>query len=260
MVERNVHVMFSDIRDYTSLAEDMSPKDNFNFVNSLAGKVGPIVKQNNGIINQYLGDTVMMLFLNKADDGVQAAIDIFSMVREYNIHRKNKNRKPIQMGMGIHSGPLIMGIIGDTERTEAAVISDTVNTASRMEGLTKHFGVNFILSEATIQKLDDTEKFNIRYLGKVQVKGKYHPIGIYECFDADRPEQLALKKSSLLRFQNGIEAFYGKDMLSALNYFEAVYQANPADLTAFGFLRKVHDNLVNGLSDDWNGVEMMHFK
>lgn len=260
MVERNVHVMFSDIRDYTSLAEDMSPKDNFKFVNSLAAKVGPVVKMNNGMINQYLGDTIMMLFLQKADDGVRAAIQVLRMVDEYNVSRKNKNRKTIKLGMGIHSGPLIMGIIGDASRTEAAVISDTVNTASRMEGLTKHFGVNFILSEATVEKLENRDKFNLRYLGKVQVKGKYQPISIYECFDGDNEEQIKLKMDSLHSFHEGIKAYYNRDMINALKYFEAVYQANPADLTAFGFLHKVHGNIINGLSEDWNGIETMHFK
>ncbi|HUR30585.1 MAG TPA: response regulator [Saprospiraceae bacterium] len=260
MVERNVHVMFSDIRDYTSLAEEMTPIDNFKFVNSLASKVGPIVKTNDGIINQYLGDTIMMLFLHKADDGVQAAIEIHRMLEGYNTNRKNKNRKLVKLGIGIHSGPLIMGIIGDSERTEAAVISDTVNTASRMEGLTKHFGVNLILSEATLDKIEDRNKFNIRFLGKVQVKGKYQPIKIYECFDVDNSEQAILKKKTLSHFTEGITAYYQKDMLKALHHFEAVYQANPADLTAFGFLHKVHSNIVNGLSEDWNGVETMHFK
>ena len=260
MVEREVHVMFSDIRDYTSLAEDMTPKDNFRFVNSLAGKVGPIVKQNNGIVNQYLGDTIMMLFLQNADDGMRAAIEILRMVDTYNAQRRHKNRKLIKLGMGIHSGPLIMGIIGDTGRTEAAVISDTVNTASRMEGLTKHFGVNFIISESTVNKINEKDKFNLRYLGKVQVKGKHQPIGIYECFDGDKPEQVKLKMESIDSFRDGIEAYYAKDMINALKHFEAVYQANPADLTAFGFLHKVHGNIINGLSEDWNGVEMMHFK
>lgn len=260
MVERNVHVMFSDIRDYTSLAEDMTPTENFKFVNSLAGKVGPIVKNNNGIINQYLGDTIMMLFLQKADEGVQAAIDILLMTQEYNIYRKTKQRSPIKLGMGIHSGPLMMGIIGDQSRTEAAVISDTVNTASRMEGLTKHFHVNFILSEETVQKLENRDKYSLRPLGKVQAKGKYHPIGIYECFEGDNPEQKRLKKQTLENFHKAMDAYYSKDMVQALRYFESVYHANPADLTTFGFLNKVHGYMLQGMSEDWTGVEMMTFK
>jgi class 3 adenylate cyclase len=119
-VEQNVHVMFSDIRDYTALAEDMTPKENFKFVNSLAGKVGPIVKSNHGLINQYLGDTIMMLFMNKADHGVQAGVDILKMISAYNETRIAEKRKTIKLGIGMHSGPLMMGIIGDALRTDAA--------------------------------------------------------------------------------------------------------------------------------------------
>ncbi|MGB3081283.1 MAG: response regulator, partial [Saprospiraceae bacterium] len=257
MVEQNVHVMFSDIRDYTSLAEDMTPKENFQFVNTLAGKVGPIVKQNHGLINQYLGDTIMMLFLKSADDGVQAGIDILRMIEVYNVQRKEKYRKTIRLGIGLHSGPLMMGIIGDSMRTDAAVISDTVNTASRMEGLTKYFNVNFILSEETIQKLDDKKKFNLRYLGKVQAKGKNQPIDIYECFDGDNEEQIDLKKSTLTAFEAGLAAYYAKDMMTARQYFDNVYQANRSDLTAFSFLNKIHGMIINGVPENWSGVEVM---
>jgi signal transduction histidine kinase/CheY-like chemotaxis protein/class 3 adenylate cyclase/ligand-binding sensor domain-containing protein len=260
MVERNVHVMFSDIRDYTSLAEDMTPSENFNFVNNLAGKVGPIVKKNNGLINQYLGDTIMMLFMDKADDAVQAGIDILRMIREYNLDPESTSHKALRLGIGLNSGPLMMGIIGDSMRTDAAVISDTVNTASRMEGLTKHFNVSFILSEDTINKLEDRDRFNLRYLGKVQAKGKHQSLDIYECFDGDEEEQFRLKKSTLPLFHAGLEAYFAKDMSAAREYMNQVYQANPADHTAFGFLQKIHTNLTQGLSDQWTGVEVMASK
>jgi CheY-like chemotaxis protein/nitrogen-specific signal transduction histidine kinase len=257
MVEKNVHVMFSDIRDYTTLAEDMSPKENFQFVNNLAGRVGPIVKSNHGMINQYLGDTIMMLFMKNADDGLQAGIDILRSIRQYNQERKSKSRKPIRVGLGLHSGPLMMGIIGDSMRTDAAVISDTVNTASRMEGLTKYYNVNFILSEDTVQKLDDRDRFNLRYLGKVQAKGKQHTLDIYECFDGDSDEQIILKKTSAASFHAGMEAYFAKDMNAARRLFDQVYQANPEDTTVLGFLHRIHNNLIQGLPVEWNGVEVM---
>ncbi len=257
MVEQNVHVMFSDIRDYTTLAEDMTPQQNFKFVNSLAGKVGPIVKRNQGMINQYLGDTIMMLFMQQADHGVQAGIDILRLIAEYNRKRADQERKPIRLGIGLHSGPLMMGIIGDSMRTDAAVISDTVNTASRMEGLTKHFNVNFIISEDTLQKLQDPGRFNLRYLGKVQVKGKHQSISIHECFDGDDDKQVVLKKASLPSFHAGMESYYARDMNAARRYFDLVYQANPEDTTALSFLHRVHHHIINGLPEDWSGVEVM---
>lgn len=257
MAEQNVHVMFSDIRDYTSLAEDMTPRENFQFVNALAGKVGPIVKRHQGMINQYLGDTIMMLFLQKADHGVRTGIEVLRMISEYNDERTLQGRKPIKLGIGLHSGPLMMGIIGDDFRTDAAIISDTVNTASRMEGLTKHFNVNFILSGDTLMKLDDRDLFNLRYLGKVQVKGKFNTLDIYECFDGDTDAQITLKKSSLQNFHAGIEAYYAKDLQAARRYFDDVYQHNNSDLTAFGFLHKILGYMVNGLPEHWSGVEVM---
>ena len=260
MVEQHTHVMFSDIRDYTTLAEDMSPRENFEFVNALAGKIGPIVKSNHGLINQYLGDTIMMLFMQKADHGMQAGIDILRLLQSYNTQRESKSRKPIRVGIGLHSGPLMMGIIGDNMRTDAAVISDTVNTASRMEGLTKHFNVNFIVSGDTLKKVDEPERFNLRYLGKVQAKGKNQSIDVHECFDGDSDVQVELKKKSLQNFQMGMDAYFAQDMLNARKYFDLVYQSNPADATAFGFLHKIHGYLNNGLPAGWTGVEIMQSK
>ena len=256
-VERNVHVMFSDIRDYTALAEDMTPRENFKFVNTLAGKVGPIVQANHGIINQYLGDTIMMLFMEQAEHGVQAGVDILHMIREYNKKRAHENRRTIRLGIGLHSGPLMMGIIGDSMRTDAAVISDTVNTASRMEGLTKYFHAPFIISGDTLQKINDPKQFHFRYLGKVQAKGKLQSLDVYECFDADDAEQVQLKQASLQQFQSGLEGYFARDMVAARRYFDQVYQANPADLTAFGFLNRVTQYMVNGIPGDWTGVEVM---
>jgi hypothetical protein len=209
------------------------------------------------MINQYLGDTIMMLFMKNADDGLQAGIDILRSIRQYNKERESMARKPIRLGLGLHSGPLMMGIIGDSMRTDAAVISDTVNTASRMEGLTKYYNVNFILSEDTVQKLDDRDRFNLRYLGKVQAKGKQHTLDIYECFNGDSDEQIILKKSSAASFHAGMEAYFAKDMNAARRLFDQVYQANPEDTTVLGFLHRIHNNLIQGLPAEWNGVEVM---
>jgi len=260
MVEQHVHVMFSDIRDYTTLAEDMTPRENFSFVNALAGRVGPIVKANHGLINQYLGDTIMMLFMERADDGIRAGIEILHMLRSYNAGRVSKSRKAIQLGIGLHSGPLMMGIIGDSLRTDAAVISDTVNTASRMEGLTKYFNAQFILSSDTLNKMEDRDRFHLRYLGKVQAKGKTHPLDIYECFDGDEQGSFDRKKASLGDFHAGMEAYFARDMAVARQYFDQVYQANPADATVFRMLTKVHDYLLRGVPDDWSGVDVMQSK
>jgi adenylate cyclase len=180
-VEKIVTVLFSDIREYTTLSEQMTPEENFRFVCSFNERMGPIIRKYNGFINQYLGDAIMAIFPGTASDALCAAVDMQYAVRDLNASRTLENKAPIRIGVGMHTGPLIMGITGDHERMDAATIADTVNIASRLEGLTKFYKVNILLSEASVQNLVDAEIFEFRDLGPVQLKGKLAPIGVYEC-------------------------------------------------------------------------------
>ncbi|MCB0853905.1 MAG: response regulator, partial [Bacteroidetes bacterium] len=191
-VEKDVTVFFSDIRSYTTLAETMTPAQNFKFVNAFSGRMGPVIRKYNGFVNQYLGDGIMALFLKSPDDAVKAAIEMQREILTYNKERKQHERRPIKVGMGLHTGSLIMGIIGDNLRTDAATISDTVNTASRMEGLTKFYGANLLVSETTLAQLKDPNQFNYRYLGRVRVKGKKQSVGVYDFFDGDLSSEMTL--------------------------------------------------------------------
>jgi two-component system sensor histidine kinase ChiS len=195
-VAREVTVLFTDIRDYTKLAESMDPEENFLFVNDYLGKMGPVIQAHSGFINQYLGDGIMAIFQHRSEDALMAAIAMQDAVRAYNKDQTRNGRSPIRVGMGMHTGSLIMGIIGDHRRTEAATISDTVNTASRMEGLTKYFNASILLSEYSLAAIADPAQFSLRYLGLVKVKGKKTPIEVYECFDGDPPA--VIEKNGLL--------------------------------------------------------------
>ncbi|MEL7534457.1 MAG: 7TM diverse intracellular signaling domain-containing protein, partial [Bacteroidota bacterium] len=152
-VEKEVSVLFSDIRAYTTLSERMTPRENFEFLNTYLGKVGPVIQTHDGFVNQYYGDGVMALFQNQAMDAVAAAIEMQQAVQQYNQERKAEKLPPIKIGIGLHTGSLMMGIMGDRGRMEAGVVSDAVNTAARMEGLTKLYGSSLILSGATVNKI-----------------------------------------------------------------------------------------------------------
>ncbi|MCP3931882.1 MAG: response regulator [Bacteroidetes bacterium] len=255
--ERVVTVFFSDIRGYTTLAEKMSPTDNFHFVNALNGRMGPIIKNHEGFVNQYLGDGIMAIFPDQSTNALQAAIEMQKSVYEYNKERKLKKRKPIRIGIGMHLGPLVMGIIGDEKRMDAATISDTVNTASRIENLTKHYGASILLTKDTLDKIENKEDFHLRHLGLVRVKGKHEPVGLYECFDGDAPEVAAKKLSSMKLFREGMERYFAKDFPGASAAFGAVLQANRNDKVAQMFLSKAARYSHEGVPDDWTGVEMM---
>lgn len=256
-IQKEVTVLFLDIRDYTGLSEKMSPKDNFRFVNAFHHRMGPLIQKNKGFVNQYLGDAIMAIFPNHPQDALQAAIEMKKSLSDYNKARSSKNRVPIQIGIGMHTGPLIMGIIGDQQRMDAATISDTVNTASRIEGLTKYYGVSVILSEKSYAKIDPQGPCGMRFLGKVQVKGKKDQVGLYECFGGDKSEMHQLKSSTLADFEKGMSAFFSKAFNTAARSFQAVLERNPDDIPARIFLKKSKTYSEEGVPEGWDGVEIM---
>ncbi|MEM6261938.1 MAG: adenylate/guanylate cyclase domain-containing protein [Bacteroidota bacterium] len=254
-VERDVTVFFSDIRDYTSLSEQMTPQDNFNFLNAYLGRVGPIIQAHNGFVNQYYGDGIMALHITSALDAVNSAIAIQHIIRMYNKERVEKGRRIIRLGIGIHTGPLIMGVIGDTLRMEAGVVSDTVNTASRMEGLTKHYGCSLLVSATTFDLLESPEEFQYRYLGDVLVKGRKEPLAVYDFFEADPPKIVALKTNALADFNMGVSAYYKQDFSTAAHAFDRVLALDPKDKAAQRYLKNCQQYLLEGVPEGWTGVE-----
>ena len=258
--EQVVTVMFADIRGYTTLAEKMTPEENFKFVNAFNGRMGPEIQKNNGFINQYLGDAIMAIFPKTSEDALRAAIAMQKRLMQYNGERQAQNRKSLKVGIGLHTGALIMGIIGDQNRMDAATIADTVNTASRLESLTKYYGVSILISEDGFRQIMDKKDFHFRYLGKVQVKGKKEPVGIYECINGDIPEMMEQKLSTMVEFEKGLSYFFAKEFPEAAGAFNKVLKSCPMDETARLFLNKASAYTIKGVPEDWTGVEVMSTK
>ena len=259
-VERLVTVLFADIRDYTSLSETMAPEENFRFVNAFHGRMGPIIQQYHGFVNQYLGDAIMAIFPRSPKDALMAATRMQERLLSYNQERMAAGRIPLRMGIGLHMGPLVMGIIGDQHRMDAATISDTVNTASRIESLTKHYGVSILATEDSMKEMENIGEFNLRYLGKVLVKGKKNPVGIYECLDGDKPESKQNKLHSKTKFEAGLAYFFDQKFAQAAASFNEVVQENPKDQVAKLFLNKSAGYIKDGVPNNWTGVELFEKK
>ena len=261
-VEKEVTVFFSDIRGYTSLSEKMTPSETFNFVNAFNNKMGPIILRNRGFINQYLGDGIMAIFPYSPSDALKAAVEMHQELQLYNISRQLKKRPEIRIGIGLHTGPLIMGITGDEQRMDATTISDTVNTAARIESLTKHYGVNILLTESCQSSLGNntSDNFKLRYLGKAQVKGKNKAIKIYECYDGDLPEIISSKNEYQREFESALLNFHNKNFTQAVATLGQIVTKNPEDKTACLFFGKANELMIQGVEKKWTGVEMMTIK
>ncbi len=260
LVEREVTVVFADIRGFTTLSESISPRDNFLFVNGFNNRMGPIIRRNGGFIMQYLGDGFMALFPEGAQGALNASVQMQELLREYNAERAAKKRLPVQVGVGMQNGKLIMGITGDSERLDAAIISDTVNTAARIEGLSKHYGASILLTEECRENLTDPGAFDFRYLGQVQLKGKNKPIDLYECIDGDAEDLRAHKIQHLPTFDEAMDHYFNRDFAMAAVTFQRIFKMHENDLPAKLFLNRSAHLITQDLGDDWKGVETMTTK
>jgi class 3 adenylate cyclase len=259
-VEKIVTVLFSDIRDYTSLSEQMSPEENFKFVCAFNERMGPAIRRHNGFINQYLGDAIMAIFPRNAEDALLAAIEMQKEVHDLNKIRMANNQTPIQIGVGMHTGPLIMGITGDEHRMDATTISDTVNIASRLESLTKHYTVNIILSDSSLKQIGQKDGFHLRSLGLVQLKGKREAVEIHECFDSNTLPDKEKKLNTLAAFNEGVSYFLNKSFHEANLAFKRVVDTDPGDHTAKFFYRNTKKIIEEGVFENGAGIVAMHEK
>ena len=255
-VQAEMTIMFADIRSFTSLSESMSPRENFEFLNSYLSRVGPVIRQYSGFIDKYIGDGIMALFPNSAEDAVQAAIEMQQQVKIYNKHRQNSGYQPISIGIGLHTGTLMLGTIGEAERMESTVISDAVNLAARVEGLTKLYGVGIVASVQTLCRIDDPQNYKCRFLDRVQVKGKQTPVAVFEIYDGDSDVMIELKAQTQTYFEQGIFFHYQQQFVQARQMFLRVLQVNKYDKAASFYADRCEMLMKNALIMNLEGIEI----
>jgi PAS domain S-box-containing protein len=237
-VEQEMSVLFSDIRDFTTLSEQMNPEDNFRFINSYLSRISPVIREHQGFIDKYIGDAIMALFSGGADNAVKAGIAMLNKLVNYNQHRTNSGYKPIQIGIGINTGLLMLGTVGEQNRMDGTVISDAVNLASRTEGLTKNYGVSLLITHQTFERLQNPTDYAIRRIDEVKVKGKSEYVTIYEVFDADPPELKAAKLATLPTFTEAVSFYLDKDYAAAAERFTICEQTGAKDTVVQIYLER----------------------
>ncbi len=258
-VSKEMTVMFSDIRSFTSLSETMTSQEIFYFVNTYLKKIGPVIREHDGMIVKYLGDGMMAVFPNNPDDAIKAAIEMQRQIAIYNTERQRKERAPIRVGTGIHLGHLMFGMIGEENRIQGDTLSDNVNLTSRIEGLTKYYQVSLIIS-GEIFKVIDPDRYHIRFLDKIVVKGRNKPISIYEVFDNDPEDFLNRKIETKPHFEEGQTHYFAKEFGQAVKCFTNVFMTLPEDIPTRHYLQRASKCLLEGVPDDWEGIVKMDSK
>lgn len=242
-VQKRMTILFADIRSFTEFSETLTPKENFDFLNSYLQRVGPIIRHNNGFIDKFIGDAVMALFPNSANDAIKAAVEIQNAIRIYNGHRANCNYQPIEVGVGIHTGNLTLGILGEHKRMEGTVISDAVNLASRIEGITKLFHSRIVISAETFMDATEDLGYEYRLLDKVSIKGKTESVFVVEVINGYEPEKTARLVDLKFDYTLALDAYRRNDFEEAIQGFTELIDKNPDDYVSRLFLERSKDGL-----------------
>ena len=255
-VQKLMTVLFADIRGFTSLSEKMTLQENFTFINKFLGQMEPCIRTHHGFIDKFIGDAIMALFGAIGDDAVSAALAMLQRLDTLNAEHAaaGSRTEPVRIGIGLHTGGLILGTVGGERRLDSTVISDAVNLASRVESLTKAYEVALLLTGETHASLRNPEKFNLRVIDRVRATGKSQTTELYEVFDADPPERRALKRQTLADFDRGFALYRRRRFHEAAAKFEAALAVLPDDQPAQILLDRCRRLASTGVPDNWDAV------
>jgi adenylate cyclase len=259
--EDDVAILFCDIRGFTGLSEQMSPQEVMNFLNSYFLRMNDPIHHNGGFIDKFIGDAIMALFdhpkgsnEDKATDAIRAALDLRYALNIYNQHRHNSGYPPINIGIGIHFGPVIIGTVGSDDRMDTTVIGDSVNLAYRLETLAPVYQTDIVVSAQMLEVAQAEGRFESRLLDWVKVKGRLAALEIHEVLDhlTDEQKQLKLLNANLIK--QGINYRKAKNWLQALSCFEQALSLNPQDYLATHHLAQCRLLQQQKLPANWDGA------
>ncbi len=231
-IETEMGILFADMHSFAELSEQLSPDENFRFLNSYLERIAPVVGEHRGFIDKYIGNTIMALFPEGPMDPLEAAIAMQERIRIYNQLRERTGYAPIRIGVGLHSGRLMLGTIGARERMDGTVISDAVNTAARIEALTRVYDSYILMSETVFKGLTNTRDYLVRMVDSVVVKGKKARVSVFEVFNGAPPDRIELFHETRADFERGIFAYSSGDMVACGEAMSRVLARNPADKAA----------------------------
>ena len=245
-VERKLTVMFSDIRNFTPLSESMTPRENFEFINSYLSQMEPVVSEHRGIIDKYMGDAILALFTQSADDAVAGSIAMLEKLNHYNAGRARAGYVPTQIGIGLNTGMVMIGTVGGTNRMDSTVIGDVVNLTSRIEDATKIYRAPLLISQNTLYDLADPSKYDIRLLDRIRVKGKTQPLSIYEVFDNDPADLRSSKRASKSAFEEAVAYYHLKEIPRSIELFTRCVEITPKDIPTHIYMERCEEYLTTG--------------
>ena len=260
---RELAILFSDIRGFTTISETMSPDQLVNALNVYFSDQVDIIMNRNGIVDKYIGDAIMAFWgapVWHEDDAMQsvlAGLEMIEALQKFNAKQRKSDKPEFHIGIGINYGTVTVGNIGSDRKMDYTVIGDMVNLASRMEGLTKIYREELLITESVYEQIKDKEPvLPIRLLDTVAVKGKTHGVKIYAVRRTISDPEI----KAWAYYHDGMEFYYNRAFDEAAQHFKKALIILHEDHCAEMLLARSLDYAENPPPADWNGVEVMRSK
>jgi len=255
--EKEVVILFCDIKDFTKLAERLKPTDLIFLLNRFFVEMIDIILRNNGYLDKFIGDALMVVFgipESKSEDNetaVKIAVEMIKRLKQLNGENYFGNEK-LEITIGIHFGKVVAGNVGSSERKEYTIIGDNVNLAARIQGLNKFYNSSLLITDTVYQRIKK-KCSDIREIDSVRVKGKTNSCKIYEVYSHLGIEEIISKENNRTCFLDGLAHFRSGNFPQAKMFFEDAYFQNPNDYVCKLYLDRI-EILKNGNVDDWDGI------
>jgi len=257
-------ILFSDIRGFTTLTEELGAQGTVSFLNEYFTIMVDCIQKEGGMLDKFIGDAIMAAFGvpiahdDDEDRAVRAAIGMIKALRAWNRQRIAEGKKPVGMGIGLNTDTIVSGNIGSPKRMDYTMIGDGVNLASRLESLCKQYHASILISENTCRRLRGT--YRIREVDRVQVKGKTHSVGIYEVLDYHIEETYPNLMEVVNHFRDGLTFYRNREWDRAIARFNEALRLNPNEQLCLMYVERCASFREQPPGEDWDGGWVMETK
>ncbi len=251
-------ILFSDIRNFTSISEDLGPQGTVSLLNEYFTVMVECIQSEGGMLDKFIGDAIMAAFgmpipgENDEDRAVRAAISMMNELQRFNSNRIAVGKNPIDIGIGLNTDQVVSGNIGSPKRMDYTLIGDGVNLASRLESACKQYAAHILISDNTCRKLHGT--YRMREIDRVIVKGKTEPVAVYEILDYHTKKTFPNLFEVLNNFREGLERYRARKWDQAGHLFRTALALNPSDKLSQIYINRCDDLTRNPPGEEWNGV------
>jgi adenylate cyclase len=259
-----VTVLFSDVRNFTGITEELGAHGTVRLLNEYFTIMVECIQKRGGMLDKFIGDAIMAAFglpLPHGDDEDRAVMTTISMIEElrvWNAERIANGKKPVDIGIGLNTDNVVSGNIGSPRRMDYTIIGDGVNLASRLESACKQYGARILISEMTYKRLKGT--YRVREVDHVVVKGKSEAVGVYEVLDYHTDETFPNLSDFLQCYKGGLAHYRKQEWDKATAALSEALQMNPNDKLSQIYSERALYMKANPPGDDWNGVWVLKSK